>query len=545
MKSTWSFKFSYLQPLLYCFFLLFVHQISAENPKANEIRQITIVIGKNAGKVEMRVSRLLKDRILEKSEVNVAILTEVDPRPNSELNILLGIPKHNGLLKEQFAKHRIPLLSDLSPGPEGFLLKHVSQNMLVAAGIDDRACLYVVGEILRQITFDKDFLMSNEQLNIRSAPAFEVRGTQFGQSGTARKVAKVRSWTDEETQRVILNYALAGANTFNVSPGPMFEFVKSYGLLTQGSFGANTAPEVKEAEWQASESIGRKGYLCPSVPDARDYLLKKCEEFAQSNPGYDFIKFHGGDGGGCECDKCDPYGKTFIYLVEDMADIIHKYHPDTRIYFTNQKFDNADDEAIFNYLNEKPREWLWAWGYGPGSDATSWQPGHRQTHRMDLFRYPGFGPYSLYPLEIVRRIPARHKLIYYNEITHWKYAQHAYIQMYPRADKNGDLPPHWGHDIYERRPDQFLTMVYARQTFYAWPRYYHRVFNDLMRYGIGDITHSSGHHDHFNQWMWQRLLWSPRKTVEDVTYEYCRNWFRPEAAPIMAKALFLLEENME
>ncbi len=228
-----------------------------------------------------------------------------------------------------------------------------------------------------------------------------------------------------------------------------------------------------------------------------------------------------------------------------MAAIIHKYHPVTRIYFTNQKFDNEDDNAIFDYLNEKPRDWLWAWGYGPGSDATTWQPGHRQTHRMDLFRYPGFGPYSLYPQEILRRMPARHQLVYYNEITHWKYAQHALVQMYPRPDKNGDQPPHWSHEIYVRRPDQYLTMVYNRLTFNAFPKYYHRVFNDLMHYGIGDITHSSGHHDHFNQWMWQRLLWSPRTDVETVVDEYCQTWFGPEAAPEMAKAIFLFEQNME
>jgi len=141
-------------------------------------------------------------------------------------------------------------------------------------------------------------------------------------------------------------------------------------------------------------------------------------------------------------------------------------------------------------------------------------------------------------------MPARHVLMYYNEITHWKYAQHAFVQMYPRADKNGDLPPHWSHDIYERIPDQALTMVYNRLSFYACPRYYHRVFDDLMHYGIGDITHSSGHHDHFNQWMWQRLLWAPRTSVEDVMDEYCRTWFGKEAAPLMAKAIFQLEENL-
>ena len=56
-------------------------------------------------------------------------------------------------------------------------------------------------------------------------------------------------------------------------------------------------------------------------------MLKKCEEEFRNSPIYDLVKFHGGDGGGCECDRCDPYGLTFIKTVEEMAAIIHKYHP--------------------------------------------------------------------------------------------------------------------------------------------------------------------------------------------------------------------------
>jgi len=527
------------------FLFLFLSSVRGEKPVIEGYAQVTIILGKEAGSVEMKVAELLKERILEKSAIQTKISTVSDGSESEGLLILLGRPEHHSGIREQFTKNRIASLSTLAPGPEGFLLLQVDQNLILAAGIDDRGSLYAVGEILRQLNYGKDNVSLPSNLNIRTAPAFEIRGTQFGQSGVAKNLAKVRDWTDEETQRVILDYALAGANTFTVDEGPMYDFIKSFGLMTQGGFGANTAAEIKDPLWMASESIGREGYVCPSVPAARAYMLEKFEEFAKTSPSYDLLKFQGGDGGGCECDRCDPYGLTFIQLVEEMSNIMHKYHPQTRIYFTNQKFDNADDEAIFEYLQEKPRDWLWAWGYGPGSDATSWQPGHRQTHRMDLFRYPGFGPYGLYPLEITRQMPARHKLLYYNEITHWKYAQHAYVQMYPRADKNGDLPPHWGQDIYERRPDQYLTQVYNRLTFFAWPKQYHRIFNDLMPYGIGDITHSSGNHDHFNQWMWQRLLWAPRTSVEDVVEEYTENWFGPEAAPLMAKAIFQLEENLE
>ncbi len=511
-------------------------------------QKVVIRIGEKATPAEKNVAALLAERLEELPEIKTEIVTDDKKSLQDELTILLGVPENHRVIANHFRIGLIEPLSWLEPGAEGFLLKLMQEEntqYILAAGVDERGCLYAAGEFLRQIRVDENRGISvPENLNIRTAPAFEIRGTQFGQSGVSKSLAKVRDWTDKETQRVILNYALAGANTFSTEDGQMSDFLKSYGLMTQGSFGANTAEEPVPEAWNASESIGRNGYVCLSVPEAKQFMLKKCDDYFKDSPDYDFVKFFGGDGGGCECDKCNPYGLTFIKTVEEMAAIIHKYHPKTKIYFTNQKFDNEDDEAIFAYFNEQPREWAWAWGFGPGSDATTWQPGHRQTHRMDLFRYPGFGPYGIYPREILRRMPARHELVYYSEITHWKYAQHALVQMYPRPDKNGDHPPHWSHEIYERRPDQYLTMVYNRLTFYAFPTYYHRVFNDLMRYGVGDITHSSGHHDHFNQWMWQRLLWSPRTTVEDVVDEYCQTWFGPEAAPEMAKAIFLLEQNM-
>jgi len=515
--------------------------------RASMYREVLVVPGDTADPVEQQVAALLRDRLSEPAGLPVRIeQTGRSKRP--ALSLLLGKPEHHRLLREAMQAHCIPALTPLAPGPEGFLLKHIPSQTggtLLAAGVDARGCLYAAGEILRAVVFGENEVRVPHGLHIRTAPAFEIRGTQFGQSGAALRWAKVRPWTDEETQRVILDYALAGANCFQTAPGPMYDFIRSYGLMTLTDAYANNAMGEFPPAWQAAESIGRKGYVCLSIPAARAYMLEQCEQQFRNSPSFDFVRFKGGDGGGCECDRCDPYGAIFIETVAEMAAIVHKYHPASRVFIVNQKFDDADDRAIFDYLQQAPREWLWAFGYGPGSDATTWQPGHRQTHRMDLFRYPGYGPFALYPREILRQLPPRHELVYFNEITHWKYAQHAYIQMYPRVDRNGDRPPHWSHEIYERRPDQALTKVYARQTWYAWPRFYHRVFSDLMHYGVGDVTHSSGHHDHFNQWMWQRLLWAPRQSPEEVTAAYCRACFGPEAAPRMAEAILLLEQNME
>jgi len=540
---------------------LMVMLTSLTSAYATHFKKVVVITSGSPSAIESNILELLCERVKEKSRVRIFIrhtgdeplLIEKDP---GTLQLFWGIAAGHAGIKALCFQNRIPPLTEQNPGPEGFLLKYFPERKetpgkMIVAGVDNRGLLYAVGAFLRESRLHAEKL-EMDQPDIRSAPAFEVRGTQYGQSHVALEKAKVRRWTKKDKERAILDLALAGANTFFVDRGTKEEesedirFLKSYDLMICSTFLPNAiADKDYPREWRAFESIGRESYICPSVPEARAYILKECERHFSNSPAYDFIQLKGGDGGGCECDRCYPYGKTFIHLCEEIAGIIHRYHPRTRLYFTNQKFDNESDVAILDYLNEKPREWLWAWGYGPGSDATTWQPGHRQNHRMDLFRYPGFGPYGLYPKELLHQLPGRHKILYFNEITHWKYSQHGYIQMYPRADKDGNQPPAWSHEIYERRPDQTLTMVYDRLSFFAWPKYYHRVFNDLMPYGAGDITHSSGNHDHFNQWMWQRLLWNPRMSVAGVVNEYSTNWFGREAAPLMTKAILQLESNME
>lgn len=540
--------------------LALIMLLPAAGVRGEHYRQIVVVGSDNPSAVEQNILDVLKRRILEKTEVGISTIPSSGYRAKEgsapgTLFLFAGIASGNTALNVVLESMRLTAVSADDPGPEGFLFRAVpagpgKRSVAILNGVDQRGLLYAVGAFLRECGYLPQAIEIGA-VNRRTAPAFEIRGTQYGQSSVALTKAKARPWSREEKHRAILDLALAGANIFLTESTPKNEleelaFLKSFDLMACSVFHVNQAPAGNfPEEWRASESIGRPNYLCPSVPGAHRFILEECEKKVKNSPAYDFIQLKGGDGGGCECDRCKPYGNVFIHLSEKIAEILHRYHPKTRIYFTNQKFDNESDSAILHYLNEKPREWLWAWGYGPGSDATTWQPGHRQNHRMDLFRYPGFGPYGLYPKTLLHELPSRHKILYFNELTHWKYAQHGYAQMYPRADKDGNLPPRWSHEIYERRPDQTLTMVYNRLSFFAWPKYYHRVFNDLMRYGAGDITHSSGNHDHFNQWMWQRLLWNPRLETGEVVNEYAVAWFGREAAPLMSEALLQLESNLE
>lgn len=534
-------------------FFLSVLAAASWNAAAEEFRKAALVTADTLENTERNIINVLAERLRLPYGIEVKTIPQrtFTGMPSGEFCILFGLPdQHPCLLQAcQGAGLDLPTVKD--PGPEGFLLKALSGAAgtvtVLAAGVDERGLLYAAGELLRRITMQNGAAIIPEDLDVRTAPAFEIRGTEVSQGHTMRMLTGARIWSEEEWRNAVLEYALAGANTFAIghaspSSAERYNFLKSYGLKTMVAISPSqgTGPPA----WAAVEPIGRQGHLCPSIPEARAAILAENEARWSNSVQFDYVRFYAGDGGGCICEQCAPYGKTYIHMCEALAEIILNYQPATKIFATNQKLDNAGDQAIFDYLNEAPRLWLTGLCYGPGSNAMSWQPGRRNDHRMDLYRYPGFGEYDRYLQEIIHELPPRQTLLFFSDLTHWVYSEYGLVDYAPIPDINRDTPPHWSRGIYAEHPDPALYMVYDRRTFHARPRHFYRVFRETMRYGIGDVTYSEGHHDHFNQWMWQRLLWNPNLTVEQAVAEYARNFFGPEAAEPMTRAIFQLEENL-
>ena len=532
-----------------CIRVLIVLMLATPALQAESWRRVTIVEGDQATEIDRRVVALLSKRIAEQSHVDVKIEQTI-PADGRGLVICPGHASRHSVLRGLMDRHQIAPPTEKDPGPEGFVVASVPSShgqVILAAAVDQRSVLYAAGEILRRITFHADHVQLESQWQIRSAPAFEVRGTGVSQGHTMQQITKARAWTHEEWQRAVLNYALAGANTIalghvRANSRDDYDFVRSYGLkvLLHHTPNVGSGPD----EWTALEAIGRKGYLCPSVPAARAALLKACENRFRDELTADYVQMNAGDGGGCVCDRCAPYGRPFVKLCADMTKIIHRYHPQTEVFITNQKLDNAGEQAIFDYLNDNPGDWLRAISYGPGSNAMGWMPGRRQDHRMDLFRYRAFGALDRYCREIIHQLPPQQSLVFFTDLTHWVYSQYGLMDHEMLADRNSETPPLNDYWMYEKKPDPYLAMVYDRRTFHARPRHYYHVFRETQRYGIGDCTYSEGHHDHFNQWMQQRLLWHPNRSVEEIVNEYSREHFGPEAAVLMTDAIFQLEQNL-
>ena len=487
--------------------------------------RIGIVVSDSASDAVKNVAEVLRERLQMNSAVGVSVSSVPDAAAG--LNIYIGAIHENHLLDSLYDRHHLLLPGRGKYAAEGFAARLVTIRnapAIIAAGADNRGVLYAAGAILRQIKAKGTGIIIST-FDISSAPAYRFRGANASQGGTMRKYTKARAWTTDEWKRAILDLALAGANCFYAEwgGGPRYEFLKSFDLMTIAGIRPNQYRGDIPEEWKsgglAAWEWGGNNWVCPSIPEAREALLKQWGQRLETLADHDILRFYGGDPGGCRDDRCKPWGKTFTLLSKDIAEIALKKHPDLTVLIANQDMTNEGDTTIFDYLAESPQPWLYGIAYGPGSNAMSWY--FRHELRDDLFEYPGYGWLNRYLAEILNSIPKNQKIVHYSDITHWIMSQY-------------NVP----------NPERNIAKSYGRRTWHARPRALWQISQAIMPFSQGDIIYTEGYHDHFNQYLWQRLLWDPHQTAEDVTMEYCKLNFGEEAAAFMADAIFQLEKNL-
>ncbi|HQL62744.1 MAG TPA: hypothetical protein PLQ35_10660 [bacterium] len=502
---------------------------SSERP----VSRVAIITGEKSAQPERKAAEIFQKRILKRSAISAQIAAENDAaaRPlmeKAEITFVVGTPEGNGLSKDLMQKLGVkrPTLpnSDVLH-PEGFAVKSGVVNgrdVILIAGTDERGTLYGVGWMLRAMTYHAESLLI-PSVDVREKPAFFIRGGRpTGPGSRARQYGNLRPQTPEETVEVMEDLMLLGTNVFEEDPA---EMRSTYGMLTAFGRTLNQMPANADGspgfprEWAADGGRSRR-YVCPSIPEARKALLESFDQMFRSAPDYDFFTTNSGDEGGCRCEKCMPWGNTYIRLLHEVADLLHKYHPNCKIMATNQDLTNEGNQAIFDYLNSRDSSWLYAIRYGPGADEM--QTYIRGPVNPRWFEYEGFGPLGNYLKYMFHELPRTTTIVLYSDITHWMQAQYAV--------------PH---------PDIVLAAIYDRRSWNARPRNFHKVAQEILHYSVGDKHYSEGMHDDFNKWFWYRLLWNPNQDAESITKEYCRYWFGPEAQDEIAQAIFLMEETLE
>ncbi len=487
-------------------------------------KHILIVTGAKSTQPELKAAELLSKRLQKRSSVAVAVQDESAAPTDADVTFVVGTTSGNVLSKKlvpQFGAVLPVLPNSETLHPEGFAVKsgtYDGKHYIVIAGTDGPGTIYGVGWMLRAMTYLPESVLV-PVVDVTDKPALWMRGgNPHGAGSRAREFGKLRPQTPEESLETMEDQILLGTNVFGGNPVQLRE---TYGVYSSFGRTANQMDNgfVIPEEWRADGGRSRR-YVCPSVPEARKALLESFDKFFRESPDYDIYTTNSGDEGGCRCDKCMPWGGTYIKLVHEIADILHKYHPNTKVLATNQDLTNEGNQAIFDYLNSEDSSWLYAIRYGPGADEM--QTYIRGPVNPRWFEYEGFGPLGNYLKFMHHELPRTTNIALYSDITHWMQAQYAV--------------PH---------PDIALAAVYDRRAWNARPRNFYKVGQEIFHYAVGDMHYSEGIHDDFNKWFWYRLMWNPHQTAEAITNEYCRYWFGPEAQDEMARAIFVMEETLD
>ena len=121
-------------------------------------------------------------------------------------------------------------------------------------------------------------------------------------------------------------------------------------------------------EWQATRGhyLLTETDVCPSVPEARKEMLRLRERLFAGLPRLDYVITQITDGGGCGCDMCAPYPKTYMRVLEEQSALARRYHPEVKIVASGLSACRADNDLLRELLAKTT--WVdYVWEFPRGS----------------------------------------------------------------------------------------------------------------------------------------------------------------------------------
>ena len=364
---------------------------------------------------------------------------------------------------------------------EGFRVTTGTGRVAVEiTGADRRGVLYGVGWLLRNAALHRGRVEIPVTPEFSTAPAFAIRGHQLGYRHTANSWD---AWGLEQYDRYIRELALFGANAIEntafdqpndlmkLSPRDMSAGIsricRKYGLDYWYHF---AAPDD------------------PTDPEARRKRLAESDSVFRVTPHLDHVFVPGGDPGEAHPRDLFPY-------MEELNELLHKYHPEAKIWFSLQKYDAERTDYALSYMEREQPDWIEGVVDGP------WGP----------------------PVELIRaRLPEQYPIRAYPDITH---------------NMRSQFPVPWW--------DPALYHTNGREGSNPRPIHYSLIHKATSSFTDGFIAYSDGVHDDVNKVVWLQLAWDPDKHPRDILVEYARFFFNTDVAEEAADGILALERNWE
>lgn len=421
--------------------------------------------------------------IREIEEKTGILLNRVKPEDNGPETIVFCREERKTELPE-LVRERLETMAGIRE--EGYQIC-VAASVICVLGCDARGLLYGAGRLLRNMYLKQGIVgILDSFRDISVTPDNVMRGHQLAYRD---KQNTHPAWKIDNFERYIRDLVIFGANSIEILPPRTDDNLYSSHFLE----------DPMEMMRKLSKIIHSLGllvsvwypYLSETIEgEVFDREMRERDAVFGTVPYVDELLIPAGDPG-----ELRP--REMFQASKATASVLHKYHPDAKIWIAPQVF--APDETwyteFYQEIENEP-EWLYGVCFGPWEKDTV--------------------------EEMYEKLPN----LYKNRIRHYPDISHNINSQFEIPD--------W---------DRAFSCTSGRESYNARP-YAMKVIHDKhKKYVMGSITYSEGIHDDFNKMHWGNLDFINDVPVEESVRDYIRYFISPDYVDELTGIFLKLEDN--
>ena len=358
--------------------------------------------------------------------------------------------------------------------------------VVLVIGNDARGVLFGVGCLLRHLRMNKGSVALPADLNITTAPQYQLRGHQIGYRD---KTNSYCGWDLAQWEQYIRDLVVFGANAVEIIPPRSDDNYDSVHFplppMEMMAGMSQLADDYDVDLWIWYPALD-KDY---SDPATVEFALNEWEEVFKKLPRIDALFVPGGDPG-----KTQP--KYLMPLLEKQTKNLKNFHPEAQMWISPQGFTQEWMDEFMGILQQESPDWLTGLVFGPWVHMS-----------MSEFR---------------TLVPKKYPIRNYPDITH------NFGSQYPVPD--------W---------DIAYALTEGRESINPRPLGQAAIFKHTQPLTIGYLTYCEGCNDDVNKAVWSGLGWDPDCDVIDILREYSRYFIAERYTEDFAQGLLALERNWE
>lgn len=468
-----------------------------------DLSRAVVVLGRGAGPIERQAARMLVEEAAKRSQVTLPVREGLSSGDPQQPVIVLGTLERHPPSVPSAVAARVPRDRAGSPAAESYavVVDPLRRAPAVSVlGADARGCMFGTGRLLRELRFSSGRIEA-PVLATGTAPAQRLRGHQLGWRPVSNTYDR---WGLKEYEQYLRDLVVWGTNAIELIPeepgtdsarnvemnARLADLIHSYGLQVWLWY----PMDDRVPSGMNGDGLTAGQNACPSRKDGRRFILDRRRELFRRIRHIDAVFIPGGDPGGCECERCQPWERTLLPLAQEVSSLLRKSHPRAQVWLSNQGFAEPENRHFYQWLQSERPRWLTGLVYAPWAHET--------------------------PASMRAKTPGRYPIRFYPDITHTVRCQ------FPARD--------WDQAFaltLDREPPIYRASEHAQIA---------RLYQPLT---CGALTYSDGVNDDLNKVIWSARLWDPHTEVSSVLRGYSRYYFGQDYADAGAAGIGMLERN--